>query len=205
MWPFSRSDPGPSQPLSPSSQNSTDIPTPSNSESSKLTTSSDQVTQLAIVERSNHSNSSEEVKSDKRNVKSPLNIPQGNSTVIPDTEEEDKLTGDKLKDYKTAISRIDIRRDLRNIDQIPCARTSFLYGIAGGSGIGAVRYLGGKNVRSASHWAVFGFITISVIQWELCNRARAKELQRMRTIQEHFPHRHISKLKRKEDAESESK
>ncbi|RXK36387.1 hypothetical protein M231_06353 [Tremella mesenterica] len=205
MWPFSRSDPGPSHPLSPSSQNSSDIPTPSNSESSKPTTSSDQVTQqLAIAERSDPT-MSERPKSDKRNIKSLLNIPQGNSTVIPDTEEEGKLTGNKLKDYKTAISRIDIRRDLRNIDQIPCARTSFLYGIAGGSGIGAVRYLGGKNVRSASHWAVFGFITISVLQWELCNRARAKELQRMRTIQEHFPHRHISKLKRKEDAEIESK
>ena len=39
------------------------------------------------------------------------------------------------------LQRLNVRRDLENIGSIPCARTSLLYGIGGGAGIGAVRYL----------------------------------------------------------------
>ncbi|RSH93287.1 hypothetical protein EHS25_007641 [Saitozyma podzolica] len=156
-----------------------------------------------------------------------LNIPSGNSTVSEETDvrpSEDGLSGDRVKDYWAALQRVDVARDLENIGQIPCARNSLLYGIAGGAGVGAVRFISsrseqallerrprvvlrawltGQGAKLASNWAVGAFVGIAIVQWQLCNNARAKELQQMRMIQEKFSHRHASKLKRGMDAKSE--
>ncbi|WVR05737.1 hypothetical protein IAU60_002762 [Kwoniella sp. DSM 27419] len=129
----------------------------------------------------------------------PLIIPAGNSPISPDAAPrpaEDELTGDKLSDLKAALKRIRPKEDFENIGQIPCARNSLLYGIAGGSGLGAVRFLGSRKPWSAANWAVGSFIAIAAFQWEVCNRARRKELATMRMLQERYPHRHISKLKK---------
>ncbi|GFZ52380.1 hypothetical protein JCM24511_10153 [Saitozyma sp. JCM 24511] len=145
-----------------------------------------------------------------------LNIPSGNSTVSEEASarpSEDGLSGDRVKDYWAALQRVDVARDLENIGQIPCARNSLLYGIAGGAGVGAVRFISSRRAKLASNWAVGAFVGISIVQWyvaarefvvgQLCNNARAKELQQMRMIQEKFSHRHASKLKRGTDAKSE--
>ncbi|WWC66597.1 uncharacterized protein I206_100500 [Kwoniella pini CBS 10737] len=136
--------------------------------------------------------------SSSRPVNAPLNIPAGNSPITPDAEPikaDENLTGDASEDLKKALSRIRPTEDLQNIGKIPCARNSLLYGIAGGTGLGAVRFLGSRKPWSAANWAVGSFILISGFQWEMCNRARRKELAQMRAITERYPHRHISKLK----------
>ncbi|WRT63974.1 uncharacterized protein IL334_000901 [Kwoniella shivajii] len=128
----------------------------------------------------------------------PLNIPAGNSPITPDSgpiKADENLTGDTLDDLKKALKRIRPKEDFENIGKIPCARNSLLYGIAGGTGLGAVRFLGSRRPWAAANWAVGSFIIISGFQWEMCNRARRKELAQMRAITERYPHRHISKLK----------
>ncbi|WVQ97136.1 hypothetical protein IAU59_004246 [Kwoniella sp. CBS 9459] len=137
----------------------------------------------------------------------PMNIPAGNSPITPDAEPrsaDENLTGNGLDDLKTALKRIRPKEDFENIGKIPCARNSLLYGIAGGAGIGAVRFLGSRRPWVAANWAVGSFIAIAAFQWETCNRARRKELQQMRVIQERYPHRHISKLKKRGDEEDGS-
>ncbi|WVW82091.1 hypothetical protein I302_104096 [Kwoniella bestiolae CBS 10118] len=133
-------------------------------------------------------------------VNAPLNIPAGNSPITPDAEPirpDETLTGDTAADLKKALARIRPLEDFENIGKIPCARNSLLYGIAGGAGLGAVRFLGSRKPWVAANWAVGSFILISGFQWEMCNRARRKELAQMRAITERYPHRHISKLKQK--------
>lgn len=41
--------------------------------------------------------------------------------------------------------RINVGEDIQKIGEVPCARSSLLYGIGGGSAIGAVRYLGSRS------------------------------------------------------------
>jgi len=41
--------------------------------------------------------------------------------------------------------RIDIKQEFQNLDKIPCIRNSLLYGIGGGTGIGAIRFLGTRS------------------------------------------------------------
>ncbi|KAK6905505.1 hypothetical protein I203_106334 [Kwoniella mangroviensis CBS 8507] len=133
-------------------------------------------------------------------MNAPLNIPAGNSPITPDAEPirpDENLTGDTVADMKKALARIRPKEDFENIGKIPCARNSLLYGIAGGAGLGAVRFLGSRKPWVAANWAVGSFILISGFQWEMCNRARRKELAQMRAITERYPHRHISKLKQK--------
>ncbi|KAE8540006.1 hypothetical protein D1P53_003944 [Cryptococcus gattii VGV] len=125
----------------------------------------------------------------------PLNIPSGSSQITPDPEPlkpDETLSGDKFRDFKAAVSRINPKQDLENIGQIPCARNSLLYGIAGGVGVGAVRFLGSRKPWLAANWAVAD----KNADRETCNRARRKELAQMRIIQERYPHRHVSKLQK---------
>ncbi|WVN85859.1 uncharacterized protein L203_101011 [Cryptococcus depauperatus CBS 7841] len=132
----------------------------------------------------------------------PVNMSSGNSELTPDPKPlapEEKLSGDKIRDFKAALSRINPKHDFENIGQVPCARKSLLYGIAGGAGLGAVRFLGSRQPLSAGHWAVWSFVAISAFQWETCTRARRKELAQMRTIVDRYPHRHVSNLKKKTD------
>ncbi|WVF70777.1 hypothetical protein IAT40_005571 [Kwoniella sp. CBS 6097] len=148
------------------------------------------------------SSSSSSKQSQPTTASSPINIPAGNSPITPDAQPrsaDENLSGNSLDDLKTALRRIRPKEDFENIGKIPCARNSLLYGIAGGAGIGAVRFLGSRRPWIAANWAVGSFIAIAAFQWETCNRARRKELQQMRVIQERYPHRHISKLKKRGD------
>nr|KIR48882.1 hypothetical protein I312_01952 [Cryptococcus bacillisporus CA1280] len=114
----------------------------------------------------------------------PLNIPSGSSQITPDPEPlkpDETLSGDKFRDFKAA--RINPKQDLENIGQIPCARNSLLYGIAGGVGVGA-----------NPGWQPTGLL-VALSQFPYFN-ARRKELAQMRVIQERYPHRHVSKLQK---------
>ncbi|EKD00668.1 hypothetical protein A1Q2_05028 [Trichosporon asahii var. asahii CBS 8904] len=131
-----------------------------------------------------------------------LNIPAGNSPITPDSAPgvlppDERRTGNIFKDSWTAIKRIRPVEDFKNLGNIPCVRNSLLYGIGTGVGIGAVRFLGTRVVSSASNWAVFSFCAVSLGSWEVCQKQRREELAKQRIIQERFPHRHVSRLKKK--------
>ncbi|KAI9638956.1 uncharacterized protein MKK02DRAFT_41986 [Dioszegia hungarica] len=92
-----------------------------------------------------------------------LNIPTGNSTISEPVSDE-QLSGDRVTDIKKALETIDLKNDFRNIEQIPCIRQSLLSGIAGGAGIGAVRYLASRSPRAGANWAVASFVIVSIFQ-----------------------------------------
>ena len=46
------------------------------------------------------------------------------------------------------MQRIDVKEDFKNLGQMPCARTALLSGIAGGTGIGAVRFLASHRMSN---------------------------------------------------------
>ncbi|KAG7575478.1 hypothetical protein FFLO_00297 [Filobasidium floriforme] len=130
-----------------------------------------------------------------------LNISAGNQPITEDPKPlkpEDRRTGDFKQDFWSAFRRIRPIDDLQSIGTIPCARESLLSGIAGGFGIGSVRYISKRMVGTATNWAVGSFVGISILMWENCRRKRAKELAQMKLIEKQFAHRHVSKLKRKD-------
>ncbi|WWC58385.1 uncharacterized protein I303_100925 [Kwoniella dejecticola CBS 10117] len=180
-----------------SSTSSTSRPSSAPSSSSFSSPSSPSPSSLSAPSSSSESSSQSSITT-SRTVNAPLNIPAGNSPITPDAQPmtaDENLSGDTAVDLKKAMKRIRPAEDFQNIGKIPCARNSLLYGIAGGTGLGAVRFLGSRKPKSAANWAVGSFILISGFQWEMCNRARRKELAQMRAITERYPHRHISKLK----------
>ncbi|CAK9782550.1 hypothetical protein CC85DRAFT_326933 [Cutaneotrichosporon oleaginosum] len=137
--------------------------------------------------------------------RAPLNIPAGNSPITPDRDaqfdpEAEKLTGNWWEDRKRALKRVSMNDfSLERAGQVPCLRSSALYGISGGVGIGAIRFLGTRKVYSACNWAVLSGCAVALGAWEMCNAQRREELRNMRMIQEKFPHRHVSNLKRQGD------
>ena len=52
--------------------------------------------------------------------------------------------------------RIDVKEDFKNLGQMPCARTALLSGIAGGTGIGAVRFLASHRMSLPPEKGWFG-------------------------------------------------
>ncbi|CAG7852784.1 Cytochrome c oxidase protein 20, mitochondrial {ECO:0000256/PIRNR:PIRNR007871} [Serendipita indica DSM 11827] len=73
--------------------------------------------------------------------------------------------------------------DFRNIEQVPCARQSLMYGIAGGTAIGCTRYLT-SNPRIASNWAVASFVLISAFSWRRCRSIQTSQMEQMRAVKE---------------------
>ncbi|GAB5586330.1 hypothetical protein Unana1_01230 [Umbelopsis nana] len=71
--------------------------------------------------------------------------------------------------------------DLKNVPQIPCARNSLLYGIGGGAGFGAIRFLTRRSVPSAANWAVGSFCAIATISFEMCQMDRRNTVTKLRT------------------------
>ncbi|CAM0140251.1 hypothetical protein VKS41_005940 [Umbelopsis sp. WA50703] len=71
--------------------------------------------------------------------------------------------------------------DLKSVPQIPCARNSLLYGIGGGAGFGAIRFLAKRSVPSAANWAVGSFCLISIISFEMCQMDRRNTVTKLRT------------------------
>jgi cytochrome c oxidase assembly protein subunit 20 len=53
-------------------------------------------------------------------------------------------------DHSADEKRISVKDDLSHIGDFPCARSSLLYGIGGGSAIGAVRYIGSRSMSPFS-------------------------------------------------------
>ncbi|EAU85770.2 hypothetical protein CC1G_04987 [Coprinopsis cinerea okayama7 len=78
----------------------------------------------------------------------------------------------------------------RHVTELPCARNSLLYGIAGGVGIGVVRGLSAPPMV-AGHWAVGTFALISLGSWHLCQKQFRDERRRIEQIIESMPPRKV--------------
>jgi len=136
----------------------------------------------------------------------PLAIPAGPSTVTNEAERsngDEALTGDRWTDFGRAVRRVHLVRDFENATQIPCFRKAMLWGIGGGVGVGAIRALWTTKFRTIGAWSGISFVLISSFQWETCRAARARELDKMRRIQEAYPQRHISRLNAAESSPTE--
>ncbi|KXN69100.1 hypothetical protein CONCODRAFT_71753 [Conidiobolus coronatus NRRL 28638] len=66
-----------------------------------------------------------------------------------------------------AFQTLDVSK-LPNVIQAPCARSSLLYGIGGGTLVGFGKYLLNKNVLRSANWSVGSFAFISLVTWEYC-------------------------------------
>jgi len=64
-----------------------------------------------------------------------------------------------------------------------------MYGIASGTGIGALRFLN-SGPKIAANWAVGTFVFVSCMSWMVCRRNRAEELSTMQMIIDKYPERH---------------
>ncbi|TEB39801.1 hypothetical protein FA13DRAFT_27639 [Coprinellus micaceus] len=86
---------------------------------------------------------------------------------------------------------IDSLNSARHITEVPCARNSLLYGIAGGLGIGVIRGLS-ANPMVAGNWAVGTFALISLGSWHICQAQMAQERKKVEQIIESMPRRKAS-------------
>jgi len=103
--------------------------------------------------------------------------------------------------YGEALKTIKPVEDLKNVGNIPCGRDSLLYGIGGGVGIGCLRFLGSSNPRIAGNWAVGSFMVIALYQWETCRRTRKRQEDKLKILEQKYPHRHINTLKQRAEEE----
>ncbi|RSH86536.1 uncharacterized protein EHS24_004803 [Apiotrichum porosum] len=130
--------------------------------------------------------------------KRPLNIPAGNSPVSPEPEDmlpNERRTDNRVEDYTKAIKQLH-PRDFTNWTSWPCVREALMLGIGGGAAAGAVRFLGTGRVNAGANVAVLAFVGIACGSHALCVDRISKEREKMRMIQERFPHRHVSNLKK---------
>ncbi|KAI0712470.1 hypothetical protein C8Q76DRAFT_734819 [Earliella scabrosa] len=125
-------------------------------------------------------------------VDSDLSPPSSSSSTAPSKRivYQVETTGSRWGDFREAFKRISPRDDLNRINEIPCARTSLLSGIASGAGIGVIRGMS-ASVFVASNWAVGTFMLISLGTWTICQRNRAEERRRIQQVVEAIPKRHL--------------
>ncbi|KAF5369286.1 hypothetical protein D9758_002604 [Tetrapyrgos nigripes] len=92
---------------------------------------------------------------------------------------------------------------LKNVDKIPCARNSFLTGIAGGAGMAFIR---GMSVAPivAGHWFAGTFLVLSLGSWQLCQAKIERERQNVARIIESGPKRTLRKAEEGTESSSSS-
>ncbi|OZJ03011.1 hypothetical protein BZG36_03977 [Bifiguratus adelaidae] len=86
---------------------------------------------------------------------------------------------DKDKAFLAAVKNIKWN-DFSHLAEKPCVRTSLLYGIGTGTGVGLVRFLTSRLPLSSCNWAVGAFCGVSVLSYEYCQQKRAMEVLRLR-------------------------
>ncbi|XP_028409711.1 cytochrome c oxidase assembly protein COX20, mitochondrial-like isoform X1 [Dendronephthya gigantea] len=67
-----------------------------------------------------------------------------------------------------------------DIQKIPCARESLLFGISSGLVIGSAVFIKTKIVRKACDYAVGTFAVLSFTSWEICSYQRYRKRQKVR-------------------------
>ena len=78
-----------------------------------------------------------------------------------------------------AFSTVSLK-EIANITQIPCARTSLLYGISSACVIGGVKFFLHRRGAQALNWGAATFAGVSLAAFEGCRFQRYQERSRMK-------------------------
>lgn len=70
--------------------------------------------------------------------------------------------------------------ELAHITEIPCARSSLLYGVASSTIIGGVKFFLGRRGGQALNWGAATFAGVSLATFEACRWQRFQERSRMK-------------------------
>lgn len=94
-----------------------------------------------------------------------------------DPEEENQAR--KNTSYREAARTVQLS-DFLEVHKMPCFRDAMLPGIAGGSGIGALRFVLGGSIPKSCNYASASFVGISIVMYELCQRRRQYDREGIR-------------------------
>ncbi|KAI0129158.1 hypothetical protein BJ170DRAFT_362103 [Xylariales sp. AK1849] len=89
--------------------------------------------------------------------------------------------------------------DWLEVGQIPCARQGWMTGIGAGAVVGAGRYIMGARIPKAANWAAGTFMLGSIIQFEVCQYARAQERAAMARVVEVIDRKQAEKKAKAEE------
>ncbi|KAJ7134893.1 hypothetical protein C8R44DRAFT_870468 [Mycena epipterygia] len=92
-------------------------------------------------------------------------------------------------------------RSASHIGEVPCARESFLHGIAGGVGIGVIRGISAHPII-AGNWAVGTFALIAAFSWHLCVKKIEDQQKLTRAAIQNLPKQ--LRLKKEDDTDPSS-
>ena len=81
--------------------------------------------------------------------------------------------------YITALRTVSLS-DFKTVGQTPCFRDAMLPGIGGGMGLGALRFVVGGSMWKGMNYAAAGFMGISVVMYQVCQRRRAYDKEGIR-------------------------
>ncbi|XP_071493925.1 cytochrome c oxidase assembly protein COX20, mitochondrial-like [Diadema antillarum] len=70
------------------------------------------------------------------------------------------------------------------IQETPCMRTAFLYGIGGGLGVGLATFLLTSRVKRSADMGVFSLVAVTLGSFTYCRYNRAKMLIKQRRFRE---------------------
>ncbi|CAH0026282.1 unnamed protein product [Clonostachys rhizophaga] len=93
--------------------------------------------------------------------------------------DETKIGDDERPTISNAVAMIK-PDDFKNVASTPCARNALLTGIAGGFGLGGVRFVFSGKIGKAANWAVGTFVFASMGQYEYCQYLRRCEKRDMK-------------------------
>ncbi|XP_076312632.1 cytochrome c oxidase assembly factor COX20 lethal (3) 87Df [Tachypleus tridentatus] len=71
----------------------------------------------------------------------------------------------------------------RNVEEIPCFKSSFMTGILSGLGIGLGTFLATSRVKRSADFGFYSFITITLVYWSYCRYKWSKDRFYYRQIQ----------------------
>lgn len=63
------------------------------------------------------------------------------------------------------LRQMSFRDMLEHLPQIPCARSSLLFGMSSAASIGTIQLFAGRGVGRAVNWTVGTFLFVSVVGW----------------------------------------
>ena len=78
-----------------------------------------------------------------------------------------------------AFSTVSLK-ELANITEIPCARSSLLYGVVSSIAIGGVKFVLQRRGAQALNWGAATFAAVSLASFEGCRWQRFQERSRMK-------------------------
>lgn len=99
------------------------------------------------------------------------------------SERSRNATIDQIKTTKPTIAQAFSTvtlSELAHITEIPCARSSLLYGVVAGVTIGGLKFFLNKRGAQALNWGAITFASVSLATFEGCRFQRYQERSRMK-------------------------